>query len=42
MIVRCSEIDPKDSKDIKPKDGTVRLVGTEGSPSTDKKGRVEI
>ena len=35
-------IDKKDEKDIIPDEGTVRLVGPKGSPSTDGKGRVEI
>ena len=42
MIVKCSELDSSDEKDVKPKPGTIRLVGPSGSPSTDKKGRVEI
>jgi len=42
VIVECSDIDKKNQDDIKPQDGTVRLVGPSGSPSTSKTGRVEI
>lgn len=42
VIVKCSMIDSKNQKDILPDEGTVRLIGPKGSPSTDGKGRVEI
>jgi hypothetical protein len=35
-------IDSKNQKDILPDEGTVRLIGPKGSPTTDGKGRVEI
>ena len=36
VLVECSDIDKKNSDDIKPKDGTIRLVGSSGSPSVGK------
>jgi hypothetical protein len=36
VLVECSDIDKKNSDDIKPKDGTIRLVGASGSPSVGK------
>ena len=35
-------IDKKNEEDILPDEGTVRMLGPKGSPSTDGKGRVEI
>lgn len=41
-IIKCAMIDSKNQADILPDEGTVRLIGPKGSPTTDGKGRVEI
>jgi len=42
VIIECSDADMKNEDDIKPEEGSVRLVGPSDSPSTEKHGRVEV
>ena len=41
-IIKCSMVDKSNTKEVQPKDGQIRIIGTDGAPALKPTGRVEM